>query len=295
MSKLRGLRVLSLALNLPGPAGLSRLRAMGAKCTKLEPLPPPGVATVDPLGVHDRRFYDELHEGVKVVTADLKTETGQAVLHRHLAKTDVLVTSFRPKALRRLGLTRSKLQLRFPSLSVVSVVSAPGARAEEPGHDLTYLAEAGLLANSGLTMPPSLFADMAGAVMVSEAVLRARVRQLSTLKSKGVWIEVALSEAAQFLALPRKHKLMSTVLGGQHAGYKIYCCIDGRVALTALEPHFAAALQAQTQAPGSAEGRAVNMLSPSAHQAVASWAATKTRQEIQKLAEEQDIPLCCIE
>src|SRR5262245_2677004 len=95
---LAGVRVLSLALNLPGPAPLMRCRGMGAVCTKLEP--PSG----DPMAHYDRKAYAVLHEGVTVEVADLKTGAGQAHLQRALASTDVLLTSFRPSALAKLGL-----------------------------------------------------------------------------------------------------------------------------------------------------------------------------------------------
>src|SRR3954470_13546607 len=95
---LTDVRILSLALNLPGPAALMRCRRMGATCAKLEP--PRG----DPMGHYNPGAYSELHEGVKVLTADLKTPEGQQVLHRELARSDVLLTSFRPSALAKLGL-----------------------------------------------------------------------------------------------------------------------------------------------------------------------------------------------
>src|SRR6478735_2094996 len=131
---LSGLRILSLALNLPGPAALMRCRQMGATCTKIEP--PSG----DPMGLYNKPAYAQLHEGVKVITADLKTGEGQQTLHRELARTDVLLTSFRPSALPRLGLEWKQLHSAYPSLCQVAIVGAAGARAEEPGHDLTYLA-----------------------------------------------------------------------------------------------------------------------------------------------------------
>src|SRR4051812_42777644 len=135
---LAGVRVLSLALNLPGPAALMRCRAMGATCTKLEP--PSG----DPMGHYNRTAYAALHEGVTVEVADLKTEAGQQQLHAALENNDVLLTSFRPSALAKLGLGWATLHARHPRLSQVAIVGAPGERAEEPGHDLTYLAESGL-------------------------------------------------------------------------------------------------------------------------------------------------------
>ena len=128
---LKSTRVLSLALNLPGPAALMGCRRMGATCVKLEP--PSG----DPMGHYNKAAYAQLHEGVKVLSGDLKTDAGQKILHRELAKTHVLLTSFRPSALEILGLGWSKLHRLHPALSQVAIVGAPGARAEEPGHDLT--------------------------------------------------------------------------------------------------------------------------------------------------------------
>ena len=136
---LRGVRVLSLALNLPGPAALMRLQAQGAHCSKVEP--PSG----DPMGLYNRTAYDTLHQGVKVFTADLRTEAGQKAVHKELARADVLLTSFRPSALRKLGMDWATLHKVYPALSQVDIVGARGERAEVPGHDLTYMAEHGLV------------------------------------------------------------------------------------------------------------------------------------------------------
>ncbi|MGH8035694.1 MAG: CoA transferase, partial [Lysobacterales bacterium] len=256
LKPLRGIRVLSLALNLPGPAALMRCRQMGASCVKIEP--PSG----DPMGHYNKPAYAQLHEGVKLLVADLKSEAGQKLLHRELAKTDVLLTSFRPSALDKLGITWKKLHKLYPALSQVAIVGAPGERAEEPGHDLTYLADNGLV--TGLDLPPTLYADMGGSLMASEAVLQAVMHQRS--KNKGVYLEVALSDAAGYLALPRAWGLTqpSGTVGGAHAGYRLYPCKDGRVAVAALEPHFAAALCTTAGAPAS-DIRA--MLAPATHQA----------------------------
>ena len=107
LKPLRGVRVLSLALNLPGPAALMRLAQMGASCTKVNP--PAG----DPMQHYTPDGYDLLHKGVKHKTLDLKTAAGQAVLHKLLPKTDVLLTSFRPSALTKLGLSWKTLQKEY--------------------------------------------------------------------------------------------------------------------------------------------------------------------------------------
>ena len=278
---LDGVRVLSLALNLPGPAALLRCRTMGAACLKLEP---PGG---DPMGLYNRPAYTALHEGVEVRTVDLKTEAGQAQLHAELARTDVLLTSFRPSALQKLKLDWASLQARHPALSQVAIVGAPGERAEEPGHDLTYLAENGLV--NGTELPATLFADMGGALLASEAVLKAVLQQ--SRQRGGVYLEVALNASADWLALPRTWGLTKPdgAVGGAHAGYRVYPCADGRVAVAALEPHFAARL---CEAAGLG---AQDMMAPATREALAAWLRTRARAELEAIARERDVPLLTLE
>lgn len=277
---LRGVRILSLALNLPGPAALMRLNALGAVCSKLEP------PTGDPMGLYDRAAYALMHRGVKVFAADLRTEPGQKALHKMLARTDVLLTSFRPSALEKLGLGWRSLHKAHPMLSAVAIVGSRGVRAEEPGHDLTYMAEHGLV--RGMELPPTLFADMGGSLMAAEAVLGAVLEQRR--KGKGVRVEVALAEAAAYLGLPLSWGLTATgaVLGGAHAGYRVYPCKDGRVAVAALEPHFALAL-GKTAGIDAVDRK--TMLMPQTHTLVAAFMASKSRRQLEALGHAHDIPL----
>ena len=286
---LKGVRVLSLALNLPGPAALMRCQQMGATCTKLEPPAHPSApqgTSGDPMGQYNKGAYTTLHAGIKVISVDLKTDKGQAALHKALERTDVLITSFRPSALKKLGLEWKALHKLYPKLSLVAIVGAPGARAEEPGHDLTYLAENDLV--TGLDLPPTLYADMGGSLMTSEAVLQTRLHQLQ--KGKGVQLEIALSVAAGYLALPRSWGLTKpgSAVGGGHAGYRVFPCKDGRVALAALEPHFAASL---ANAVGLKSANIMAMFAPETHQAVAAFLLTQTRKQLDALAIARDIPL----
>jgi len=290
LKPLKGVRILTLALNLPGPAAVMRLQAMGATCTKLEPLAHPSLgkgATADPMGIYKRSAYDAMHSGVKVLQADLKTERGQTALHKALARTDVLITSFRPSALDKLGLGWKSLHARYPALCMVSIVGSPGARAEEPGHDLTYLAENGLV--NGLDLPATLYADMGGSLLTTEAVLQALLWRQSK-QSQGVLQEVALSDAAAYLALPRTWGLTTPDgdVGGAHAGYRVYACKNGRVAVAALEPHFAARL---CVAAGLSAQAATKMHARSTHNAIAKFLGGQTQQQLDRLATSQDIPM----
>ena len=297
-TSLRGVRVLSVALNLPGPAAVMRLADMGASCTKLEPLPPPGFpkgSTSDPMGLYAPHAYAQLHAGVKVVQADLKSDKGQARLHALLSKADVLITSFRPSALKKLGMDWVTLHAKFPALIQVSIVGAKGPGAEIPGHDLTYLAAHGLV--NGLNLPATLFADMAGSSLAVEAVLKAlwqRARPGRT-HGKGVFHEVALEDAAAYLALPRQWGLTlpKGSVGGAHAGYAVYACIKGRVAVAALEPHFAARLAEVAGIKAAKPGQDV-MLLPSTRLKLSEFFAGLTRKQIDALATEHDLPLLTI-
>ncbi len=288
---LRGVRVVSLALNLPGPAALMRLAEMGARCLKVEP-PGPGLTPTgrpmsgDPMGLYNIEAYNTLHADVRVVQMDLKTERGRAQLARELAKADLLITSFRPSALQKLGLNWRAVHRAHPELSMVEIVGAPGERADEPGHDLTYLAEAGLV--TGTELPPSLLADMGGALLTVEASLA--VLMQARASGKGAHRQVALSDAAHWLALPRTWGLTlpTGAVGGAHAGYRVYPCKDGRVAIAALEPHFAAAL---FEAVGLPRPDLRAPFAPQARDAIAAWALTKTRRQLDALAVAKDIPL----
>lgn len=296
MKPLKGAKVLSLSLNLPGPAALMRLRTLGARCSKIEPLPPKGAApggVTDPMQAYAPQAYADLHTGIRVLRADLKTAPGQRTLQRELAKTDVLLTSFRPSALDRMGLSWSRLHHTYPALSVVSIVGWSGPQAEVPGHDLTYMAENDLIA--GLQQPPTLFADMGGALLACEAVLQAMLLRQGT--GQGSRHEVALASAAAWLALPRhwgltapaaNSKQSAGLLSGRHAGYRLYACRDGRVAVAALEPHFA---QALGQVAGLSLERPADLLAPATHKHLARWFEGQTRAALDRLASEHDLPL----
>ena len=112
----------------------------------------------------------------------------------------------------------------------------PSPRADLPGHDLTYVAAAGLVDPPRL--PRTLVADLAGAeraVAAALAGLYGRDRGLGAGYS-----EVSLAEAAADFAAPLEHGLTarSGVLGGAFAGYNLYPTQDGWIAVAALEAHF---------------------------------------------------------
>ena len=163
MNLLQGLRVVTTALNLPGPAACARLRDLGATVAKIEP--PAG----DPFEQFCPSWYRRLHEGMTVGRLDLKSETGRRAMARLLDSADILVTAQRASALARLGLDAEALARAHPRLCHVAITGHAPPDDELPGHDLTYLAAHGLVAPPHL--PPTLFADMAGAERAVSAAL----------------------------------------------------------------------------------------------------------------------------
>ena len=104
-------------------------------------------------------------------------------------------------------------------------------------------------------------------------------------------VEVGLAEAAQWLALPLHWGLTTPQgdVGGAHAGYRIYPCQDGRVAVAALEPHFAARLCEAAGLP--AAGTMEHLRNPATHEAIAHFLKGQTRAQLNALAHAKDIPL----
>jgi alpha-methylacyl-CoA racemase len=234
---LSGLQIVSLAINLPGPVAAGRLRDLGANVTKIEP--PEG----DPLSRGCPEWYRALHEKVAVLRLDLKVAADRERLNPLLADADLLLTSSRPAALDRLGLSWSELHRQFPRLCQVAIIGHAPPDENRPGHDLTYQATLGLVSPPDL--PRALIADLGGAeeaVSTAVSLLLARERG-----GAADFAQVSLAEAAARFALPYQHGLTraSGLLGGGWPGYNLYRTTEGWVAVAALEPHFAERLKVE--------------------------------------------------
>ncbi len=227
---LEGIAVVTLAPNVPGPVAAARLRDLGARVTKIEP--PQG----DPLASLAPRWYETLHRGCTVQSLDLKTPAGRTALDGLLHGADLLLTSSRPSALARLGLGWDELHVRHPELAQVAIIGAPPPDDEQPGHDLTFVAQLGLIEPPA--MPRTLLADLAGAERaagVAALLLLRRARGLGA-----AFAFVSLRESARTFGQPLAYGLTAPdgVLGGGSSAYRLYRARDAWIALAALEPHF---------------------------------------------------------
>jgi alpha-methylacyl-CoA racemase len=258
-------RLVSMAQNVPGPVAVSRLVAEGAMAIKIEPPWGDGLATLC------KPWYDQLHAHVRVTRLDLKTPSGIAGLKELLSESDVFLASQRPSALARLHLDAVSLTREFPQLRHVNIVGDT-AKPEEPGHDLTYQARAGLLQG---VMPLTLLADMSGAE-------RAHATIKDVMREPGGSRVVGLYDTLRDLAAPLYHGLTAPGghLGGGNFSYQIYATSHGAIALGALEPHFRARLY---EGLGISEGDDPGTVF-----------ITKTAVEWERWAAERDIPLVAL-
>jgi alpha-methylacyl-CoA racemase len=237
---LSGTLVLDLSRLLPGPLAGRLLADLGARVVKVEePSQGDPVRQVHGLGAL-------LLSGIESVALDLKEPDGQEVLGRLLERADVLLESFRPGTLARLGFPPDLLRERYPRLVVCSVTGwgQSGPYAARAGHDLTYQAVAGSLAPTA-AMPSVPVADLIGAWSATSAILAALLERQRT--GKGRHIDAALLDAgvhANLVSWAMEAEGPKAVgenlpLTGALPCYRLYRTADGRLlALGALEPHF---------------------------------------------------------
>ena len=245
---LEGVRVLDLTRLLPGGMLTMMLTDLGADVLKIED--PNGgdyVRWLPPLIDGQSAFFRMNNRNKRSLILDLKHPQGVAVLRRLAAGADVLVESFRPGVLARLGCGHDALRAEFPRLitCALSGWGADGPYALRGGHDVNYAALTGLL--GAMETPQVLggqIADMSGAMMALNAILAALFRRERS--GEGAFVDVSLFESALPFALYSwTESLLTGAGGGQgrltggQAYYRVYRTADGgSMALGALEPKF---------------------------------------------------------
>ncbi len=301
-SPLAGTLVVDLSRHLPGPYAARLLGDLGARVIKIEEpelgdpvrlMPPYRDGAGRPAS---GALAELLLAGAESVAADLKLEGGRRLVERLAGRADVLLETFRPGTLERLGLAPERLRRLNRGLVVCSLsgFGQDGPWAARAGHDLTYQALAGTLASTG-RMPSLPAADLLGAWSVVAAVLAALVERQRT--GEGAWIDAALLDAAvhaNLTALAAEAGGPRAVgeplaLTGRLACYDLYRARDGGwVALACLEPRF---WRAFCRAAGRRD------LLPHQYAAggrgrrkVAALIATRTREEWGRFFAEHDLP-----
>lgn len=231
---LRDFRIVNAGCNLPAPLAAQRLKQMGARVVKVEP---PGG---DLFESYSPSWYRDLHHGQEVIHLDLKSEPGKRAMQDLLKASDLLMTSSRPSALKRLGLDWESLHRDYPELCLVSITGYPPPEEEFPGHDLTYQARAGLVEPPNL--PRLLLADIMGAERAVQACLGLLLAR--ACNGEGGFAQVPLSSGVNDLGRILHYEISfpdGSVKGGE-ARYNLYQTRRGWIALAALETDFWQAL-----------------------------------------------------
>ncbi len=252
-----GVRVLDLTTLLPGPLATLLLAEAGATVLKIEP---PGGDPLRHQGPHDVHGHSVpfqlLNRGKRLKTLDLKTTEGRDRLIDLGRTADILVEQFRPGVMHRFGLGPDVLAAVNPRLIYCSITGygQSGPDAQRAGHDLNYVAEAGLLANSAggggaPVLPSALVADIGGgswpAVMNILLALLARGtdgrgRRLDIAMANNLW-PFQIMPLARCWTGGAASAAGSGPLTGGLPRYNLYETRDGRwLALGALEDRFLA-------------------------------------------------------
>ena len=198
--------------------------------------------------------FQLLNRGKKSVALDLKQQAGKEALLDLAARADVLIESFRPGVMARLGLDYESLRARNERLIYVAITGygQQGARSQMAGHDINYQALAGILDITGEeggppVIPGTQIADLAGGAM--QAVIgvllalaaraqtgRGQMVDVSMLDGAAWMLPVALAFCQATETLPQRG---AAVLTGRYACYHLYRCADARwISVGALEPKF---------------------------------------------------------
>jgi alpha-methylacyl-CoA racemase len=208
--------------------------------------------------------FEALNRGKRSLSIDLKSPGGPALLRRLCARTDVLVEGFRPGVLEKLGCGPRALVEENPRLVVCSITGygQDGPWAGRAGHDIGYVALAGVLARNGLGEAPVLpgvqIADFAGGSLQAVIGILAALYQRERT-GRGRALDISMCEGAMQFLVPHLGTLAAgqapqargdDVLSGSRPCYRVYACKDGgAVTLGALEPKFWSAFCAAVKKP----------------------------------------------
>jgi crotonobetainyl-CoA:carnitine CoA-transferase CaiB-like acyl-CoA transferase len=306
MKSLTGIKVLDLSRLLPGPFASLVLADLGAQVDKIED--PQGgdyIRHMPPLVGDTSAMFLALNRNKRSACLDLKKPTAARVFLELVRHYDVVLEQFRPGVLDRLGLSHARLLEANPRLVVCALTGygQDGPLAHRAGHDINYLARAGVLGMQGpVSAPPQppgfQLADIGGGLFSVIGILAALAERERT--SRGKVVDVSMLESAMGFAISGLGYLLGghppargdEALSGGLAIYNTYATKDGKyVSLGALEPKFWLAF---AKATGIETGMDALIVGP--HQAalkgrLAELFREKTRAEWEAIARDNDFCL----
>jgi len=321
---LEGVRVLDLSRLLPGGFCSLLLADFGADVLKVEDTgmgdyirwSPPYIEGADDSA--KSALFLSLNRNKRSIRLDLKNELGREALLRLVREHDVVLESFRPGVLDRLGVGYERMREVNPGIvyCAISGYGQSGPKRDASGHDMNYLGLVGLLGLTGErdgepVQAAGQIADLGGGALMAAFGIMAALRERDGAPARdnrpaepgsgvGQIVDVSMADGAlSWLAMvaaghfadgvvPRRGELP---LAGSLICYRPYECADGWVTLGALEPKFWQAfcrgvgredlIERQFERPGT-----------DAHAEVQAIFRARTRAEWEAFAREHD---CCLE
>ena len=247
---LDGVTVLDFSTVGPAARSARWLADYGADVVKIGAPARAGAVQIEPV------FYAySAHRGMRRIRLDLKADEGKAAFLRLAETADVVIESFRPGVVDRLGIGYEAVKAVNPGIVYCSTsgYGQDGPRAQWAGHDLNYLAVGGYLDCSGRSpeggpaLPGATIADSAGGGMQAVmGILAALVQRQAT--GQGQHLDVAAADGVlalmslyveQHLATGDEPGPRHDLLTGKYACYDLYEAADGGwLSVAAIEPHF---------------------------------------------------------
>jgi alpha-methylacyl-CoA racemase len=329
---LEGIRVLDLSRLLPGGFCSLLLADFGAEVLKVEDTGAGDYIRWAPPyyeGAHDSTksaMFLSLNRNKRSIRIDLKSEAGREVLLRLVREYDVVLESFRPGVLDRLGVGYERMREVNPGIvyCAISGYGQTGPKRDASGHDMNYLGLIGLLGltgegdaagGQGVSGHPiqaaGQIADLGGGALMAAFGILAALRERDGASARdgrpaqpgsgeGQMVDVSMADGAlswlamvagQYFADGVVPKRGEQLLAGAVICYRPYECADGWVSLGALEPKF---WQAWCRGVGREDLIEKQFEHPGsdAHEQVVEIFKGRTRAEWAQFATEHD---CCLE
>ena len=300
---LDGVQVLDLSSVGPGARATRLLADYGADVVKVGPVPrDAGVSVVPPPYAYSG------HRGMRRALFDLKNENSRSAFLALARRADVVLESFRPGVVDRLGVGYTAVRAVNERIVYCSIsgFGQTGPRRFWAGHDLNYLAVAGYLHCSGRradgvpALPGATVADIAaGGMHAALAVMAALMRRGRT--GCGEFLDVSVADgtlgmmslyADEHLATGAEPGPGHYILTGRYACYDVYACADGRhLSVAAIEPVFWANLCRALDLDGCIDAQTDDSLQDEIRDALAARFATGDRDEWVRLLGPAD---CCV-
>jgi len=254
MLALDDVRILDLSRLLPGPFCTLLLADLGADVIKVEDADGGDyLRWMPPLSGDYSALFHQLNRNKRSVVLNLKNALGREAFLRMVEASDVVVESFRPGVMERLGVGYETLRERNQRIVLCSITGygQDGPYQQRAGHDLNYAALAGVLSITGcasgdLGMPGIQAGDLGGGALGAAVAILAALHERERT-GEGRHCDVAMldglvswmgPEAARYFATGEVPRPGTVPLNGRHPCYRIYRCADGHLSVGALEPKF---------------------------------------------------------